>query len=117
VIEDAENIVMDREKNGFSPVTALLNIADGLLSDYLNIQLICSFNTDITKIDNALMRKGRLIARYEFRELDVQKAQSLSDKLGFKSRIETPMPLSAIYNQDEKEFFKNRKVEGIGFKL
>lgn len=55
VIEDAENIVVDREKDGRSPVSALLNISDGLLSDCLNIQIICSFNTDISKIDSALM--------------------------------------------------------------
>ena len=61
VIEDAENIVVDRELEGHSPVTALLNISDGLLSDCLNIQIICSFNTDISKVDSALMRKGRLI--------------------------------------------------------
>src|SRR5690606_16604418 len=46
VIEDAENIVIDRERNGGSPVSALLNLSDGLLSDCLNIQIVCSFNTD-----------------------------------------------------------------------
>ncbi|RZJ77805.1 MAG: AAA family ATPase, partial [Chryseobacterium sp.] len=45
VIEDAENILMDRESDGNSPVSALLNISDGLLADCLNIQIICSFNT------------------------------------------------------------------------
>lgn len=57
VIEDAENIIIDREQNGASPVSALLNISDGLLSDCLNIQIICSFNTDLSKVDSALMRK------------------------------------------------------------
>ena len=104
VIEDAENIVVDREKNGGSPVSALLNISDGLLSDCLNIQIICSFNTDISKIDSALMRKGRLIAKYEFKELEVEKAQLLSEKLGFTGNIDSPMTLTAIYNQDEKDF-------------
>jgi len=64
LIEDAENIVVDRETDGSLPVTALLNIADGLLSDCLNIQFICSFNIGIQKVDRALMRKGRLIAKY-----------------------------------------------------
>ena len=86
VIEDAENIVIDREQNGSSPVSALLNISDGLLSDCLNIQIICSFNTDLSKVDSALMRKGRLIAKYEFKTLEVTKAQQLSDKLGFKTK-------------------------------
>lgn len=115
VIEDAENIVVDREKDGASPVSALLNISDGLLSDCLNIQVICSFNTDISKVDSALMRKGRLIATYEFKELELSKAQSLSQKLGFKTDINLPMTLTAIYNQDEKNFQQTRKTNPIGF--
>jgi hypothetical protein len=116
VIEDAENIVVDREKDGLSPVSALLNISDGLLSDCLNIQLICTFNTDISKIDSALMRKGRLIAKYEFKELETLKARMLSHKLGFSSTCNSPMTLSAIYNQDEKDFYQLRKNNTIGYK-
>jgi len=104
VIKDPENIVMDRDQDGNSPVSALSNISDGLLADCLNVQIICSFNTDISKIDSALMRKGRLIAKYEFKDLEVQKAQHLSDKLGYKSVIKKAMPLTAIYNQEEKDF-------------
>jgi hypothetical protein len=115
VIEDAENIVVDREKDGNSPVSALLNISDGLLADCLNIQIICSFNTDISKIDSALMRKGRLIAKYEFKELEIEKAQQLSNKLGFNTTINKPMTLTSIYNQDEKEFKEAKKYHSIGF--
>lgn len=114
VIEDAENIVVDREKHGGSPVSAILNITDGLLSDCLNIQIICSFNTDISQVDSALMRKGRLIAKYEFKELEVDKAQALSNKLGFKTTIDTPQTLTAIYNQEEKDF-QQKKKKSIGF--
>lgn len=116
VIEDAENIVTDREKDGHSPVSALLNISDGLLSDCLNIQVICSFNTDISKIDNALMRKGRLIAKYEFKELEIEKAKTLSQKLGFTTILNSPMTLTAIYNQDEKDFQQTKRLNTIGFK-
>lgn len=115
VIEDAENIVVDREKEAGSTVSALLNISDGLLADCLNIQLICSFNTDISKIDPALMRKGRLIAKYEFKELSQQKAQHLSNKLGFTNSIEQPMLLTAIYNQGEQSFNAEIKKRTIGF--
>lgn len=117
VIEDAENIVIDRDNDGHSPVSALLNISDGLLSDCLNIQIICSFNTDISKIDNALMRKGRLIAKYEFKELEVQKANALSGKLGFDSNFNSPMTLTAIYNQQEKDFQQIKRNNPIGFKV
>ena len=116
VIEDAENIIVDRERNGSSAVSALLNISDGLLSDCLNIQIICSFNTGISKVDSALMRKGRLIAKYEFKELEMEKAQALSDKLGFHSTIQSTMTLTDIYNQEEKDFQQTKKRNAIGFK-
>jgi hypothetical protein len=115
VIEDAENIVIDRNRSGSSSVSALLNLADGLLSDCLNIQIICSFNTDLSRVDNALMRKGRLIAKYEFLELEQLKAQALSNKLGFSSTIDKPMTLTAIYNQDEADFQPIARRNVIGF--
>ena len=115
VIEDAENIITNRENDGRSPVSALLNISDGLLSDCLNIQVICSFNTDISKIDSALMRKGRLIAKYEFKELVTAKAQALSDKLEFDTKIYKPMTLTEIYNQNETSFEHAKHRNTIGF--
>lgn len=115
VIEDAENIIIDREENGYSPVSTLLNISDGLLSDCLNIQIVCSFNTDLSKVDAALLRKGRLIAQYEFKELETEKAQKLSDKLGFKTIITSPMTLTDIYNQHEKVFENKKNRVSIGF--
>ena len=79
----------------------------------MNIQIICSFNTDLSKVDSALMRKGRLIAKYEFKALEVTKAQQLSDKLGFQTKILTPTILTDIYNQDENDFQQKKRV--IGF--
>lgn len=115
VIEDAERIIVDRNKEENSPVSALLNISDGLLSDCLNIQVICTFNTDISMIDSALMRKGRLIARYEFRELTAEKSKLLSLKLGFSTDISNPMTLASIYNQKELDFNPVKKRSQLGF--
>ncbi len=114
VIEDAEQLITARESNENSPVSALLNLADGLLSDCLNIQIICSFNTDISKVDSALLRKGRLIAKYEFKELECHKANALSEKLGFKTKFKKPVTLTDIYNQTEKKF-EDIKKKKIGF--
>jgi hypothetical protein len=116
IIEDAENIVIDRERDGHSPVSALLNLSDGLLSDCLNIQIVCSFNTDISKVDKALLRKGRLIAQYEFKALTLEKTRRLSEKLGFQSEIHQPLTLAEIYNQDDKDFSTSPERSRIGFK-
>lgn len=63
-------------------------------------QIIATFNCDLTKIDPALLRKGRLIANYEFNKLDLDSAKILSDKLGFGTdAITEAMTLAEIYNQ------------------
>ncbi len=116
VIEDSENIIIYRERNGNSAVSTLLNISDGILSDCLNIQIICSFNTDISKVDKALLRKGRLIAKYEFQELEVYKARALSLKLGMSDEIFSPMTLTDIYNQEERSYVHESNQNSIGFK-
>lgn len=115
VIEDAENIIMDRRNSTDSSVSNLLNISDGLLADFLNVQLVCTFNSPLTMIDRALMRKGRLIAKYEFGKLSIPKSQKLSDHLGFKNVIKKPMTVAEISNQNEKEF-EISQVEVIGFR-
>ena len=115
VIEDAENIIMDRRNSNDSSVSNLLNISDGLLADFLNVQLICTFNSSLTLIDNALMRKGRLIAKYEFGKLSIAKAQKLSDHLGFNTVISKPMTIAEISNQHEQNF-ETKQVEVIGFR-
>ncbi len=101
VIEDAENIIMDRRYSSVSSVSNLLNISDGLLSDCLNVQIICTFNSEIGLVDNALLRKGRLIARYEFGKLSVDKANALSKHLDMKTVFNKPMTLAEITNPEE----------------
>lgn len=115
IIEDAENIIMDRKHNSGSAVSNLLNISDGLLADFLNVQLICTFNNSLTLVDSALMRKGRLIAKYEFGKLSVAKAQRLSEHLGLKTKVNRPMTIADIANPHEKEQPAGR-VEVIGFR-
>jgi hypothetical protein len=115
VIEDAENIIMDRKYSSNSSVSNLLNISDGLLSDCLNVQIICTFNSALSFVDSALMRKGRLIAKYEFAKLDVVKAQRLSNHLGLQQKIDKPMTLAEITNPEET-FNKPEIVKVIGFR-
>ncbi|HRO43993.1 MAG TPA: AAA family ATPase [Flavipsychrobacter sp.] len=115
VIEDAENIIMQRQSGNDSAVSNLLNISDGLLSDFLNVQIVCTFNSNMNIVDKALLRKGRLIASYEFKKLSVQKSQQLSNHLGHKNIITQPMTLTEIVNQKEPAFvLQERSV--IGFR-
>ncbi len=101
IIEDAENVIKTRKSGGSSAISNLLNLTDGLLADCLKIQLICSFNTDVSQIDKALLRKGRLIAMYEFKELKHQKANNLAVSLGKKLPIINDATLAEIFNDEE----------------
>lgn len=115
VVEDAENIIMDRKITNDSSVSNLLNISDGLLSDFLNVQLICTFNSSLTLIDSALMRKGRLIARYEFGKLGIEKAQRLSNHFGYNKTINNPMTIAEISNQNESSY-ESKTIQVMGFR-
>ena len=115
VIEDAENIIMDRKFSSNSSVSNLLNISDGLLSDCLNVQIICTFNSALSLIDSALLRKGRLIAKYEFGKLETAKAVRLSEHLGLKQKITHPMTLAEITNPEEADVAIPKRNE-IGFR-
>jgi hypothetical protein len=63
IIEEAENIILDRTQDAFLPkqaVSNLLNLSDGLLGDAMHQQIICTFNCDVQGIDPALLRERRL---------------------------------------------------------
>jgi hypothetical protein len=115
IVEDAENILLDRRLGQSSSVSNLLNISDGLLADFLNVQLICTFNSPLTSVDSALLRQGRLIAKYFFGKLGVEKAQRLSDASGFTTRIPQPMTLAEILHQNEQAY-NAPQMAPIGFR-
>jgi len=115
IIEDAENIIMDRRHASSSSVFNLLNISDGLLADFLNVQLICTFNSALHLVDPALLRKGRLIAKYEFGKLGMQKARALSKHLGYDTEINEAMTIAEIANPQGKNE-EAQPMEVIGFR-
>ena len=116
IIEDGEKLLVNRENDINSPITALLNMSDGLIGQLLNSQIICTFNTNITNIDKALERKGRLICSHEFMPLDKERAISLAKKLGKPfNNITGPMTLGDIYNSEEESFKLSTHRSKIGY--
>jgi SpoVK/Ycf46/Vps4 family AAA+-type ATPase len=115
IIEDAERVIGDRENNG-SPagVSNILNLTDGILGDCLSIQIVATFNMKREKIDQALLRKGRLIAEYKFEKLSLPDTEKLLKKLNKNISVFEGMCLADIYNIDV-EVFKSNKINKIGF--
>jgi hypothetical protein len=98
LIEDAEPLLARRQEGvRIQGITNLLNMSDGILNDLLNIQIICTFNIGVKKLDSALLRPGRLIARKEFKPLSVIDANRLGQRIGLKHHFKTPATLGEIY--------------------
>ena len=116
IIEDAERVISDREGNG-SPagVSNILNLTDGILGDCLNIQVIATFNMKREKIDQALLRKGRLIAEHKFEKLSVEETNKLLKHLEKNQVVEEGMVLADIYNIDTEVYKTSTKGNKIGF--
>jgi len=98
LIEDAEPLLESRDQSRNIGITNLLNLTDGLLNDILNIQIIATFNTKLSNIDNALLRPERLMARKEFEALSIEKGKILASKIDINPDLITKkMTLADIY--------------------
>ena len=110
ILEDCENAIRDRKESGSAAaVSLLLNMTDGLLSDDLGIKFICTFNEDMKNIDSALLRKGRLISKYEFKPLAIDKANKILSELGYEVKLEKPISLAEIFHYDETSYEVTKK--------
>lgn len=108
VLEDCENVIQDRKITASaSAVSLLLNLTDGILSDDLSIKFICTFNDKMNTIDSALLRKGRLVSKFEFKPLCVEKTQNILNSLGYTEKITKPLPLCDIFNYEEESYTNN----------
>lgn len=116
ILEDCEQLLEDRGENPFNnAITTILNMADGLLSDICNIKFICTFNAPISKIDPALLRKGRCVARYEFGKLSEDKVKLLNEKYNLGHEKIEAMTLADLYNADKTDYSDEEEDLKIGF--
>lgn len=116
ILEDCEQVLTDRSNNTFGEaISFILNMSDGLLSDVFNAKFICTFNSDLTKIDPAILRKGRCRALYEFSELSVAKTAVLLNELGYKVESVRPMTLAEIYHYASRSYDRGASVKKIGY--
>ena len=114
ILEDCEQILMSREQTVSSAIANILNMSDGLMSDIFNVKFICTFNADINKIDDAILRKGRCFANYEFKPLCKEKTKALLEKQNIHIDDPRPMTLAEIFNY-QGEDYTQQSTKKIGF--
>jgi hypothetical protein len=123
ILEDAEKAIVKRYGDAMdsSQVSSLLNLTDGILSDILQISVILTYNCPKNEIDNALRRKGRLLADYEFTPLSVEDSRALAVHLKYPedliNEITEPTTLADVFNIGKDVEFKNELVQVSGKKV
>lgn len=118
IIEDCEKLLQSRNYGSSNTsLSDILNISDGLIGDQTNTKFIFTFNSDLRSIDSALLRKGRLKCRYEFKPLHGERLESLALKLGLKlsdHELKEGLPLCDLYNYNSEVEIED-KGRKIGF--
>ncbi len=112
ILEDTEAALMTRECDNREQVSAILNLSDGMLADFLRLQIICTINCTAAEIDPALLRPGRLLCHRVFERLDPCEASQLAKSIG------KTLPVACDYSI--AEIFAGKKGKeparpGIGF--
>ena len=117
ILEDAEKLLLKRNEST-NPVNLsnILNITDGIIGDLVKAKFICTFNCSLSEIDTAILRKGRLLQKYQFEPLSGDTLKNLAKELGIP---EEDLPKSAtladLYGWSDKNGLETKKKSSIGF--
>ena len=109
VFEDSEKMLQSRDEGVNHAISTILNLTDGLIAESMKLKFICTFNCDIKKVDKALMRKGRMSLKYEFKKLSLDKVKNIYPD------ATKAMTLADAYNASKKNDFSEETEKKIGF--
>jgi len=100
ILEDCEEAIATRTGENNNLVSVILNLSDGMLSDFLKIQILCTVNCKAADIDQALLRPGRLTSHRVFPRLAHAEAQKLAESLGKELPQQDDYSLAEIFSED-----------------
>lgn len=80
IVEDADEMLQNREKDNQSAIASTLNLTDGILGRLFDIRIIATSNIQIDNIDPALLRPGRLLKRITVGLLPSEQAKAIFER-------------------------------------
>ena len=113
ILEDADAAIMTRGKDNQEQVSALLNLSDGMLGDFLSLQIICTINCSASEIDQALIRPGRLLSHRVFERLDPSQAARLAASIGKELPHARDYSLAEVFAGHQSEVSQRHRI-GFG---
>ena len=110
ILEDSDAALMTRGSDNREQVSAILNLSDGMLADFLRLQIICTINCSAADIDPALLRPGRLLCHRVFRRLDYSDAVRLAESLGRKLPQASDYSLAEVFAGHETDEINRPRI-------
>lgn len=111
IIEDADTILSDRERDGNKMMSRFLNVSDGLIK-LPNKKLVFTTNiADFGRVDHALLRPGRCFGVLHTRALNLVEAQAAAKVASLPVPMEKrEYTIAELFNQGKKS-----QVRTVGF--
>lgn len=118
ILEDCENLLRSRNSGNEvgTVLSDILNFADGILGSLTKTKYILTFNSPLTKIDEALQRRGRMRIKYEFSPLLGDDLKRAARKLGIELTSEDlrdGLTLADLHNYSSPKYSQEKRK--IGF--
>lgn len=98
VLEDAEQLLLDRRGYRDGLASSLLNFTDGFVGDIVQAHLICTINSEVKDLDEAVLRPGRQRFFREFDLLEWGQASELAKRLGVELSEKRSYSLAELYH-------------------
>lgn len=115
IMEDAEKILFQRRSDNNEAVSALLNIADGLLGQMLRVHVFCTLNQGMEDLDPAILRPGRLRSYRHVGLLSRADAEKLAIKYNLPFVGDATRDHYSVAEIFHGQVYKPRKNRAIGF--
>ena len=110
ILEDSDAALMTRGSDNREQVSAILNLSDGMLADFLRLQIICTINCKAADIDQALLRPGRLLCHRVFDRLDYAQASRLAESLGRSLPTASDYSLAEIFANHASSVVNRQRI-------
>ena len=117
IMEDAEKILFQRRSDNNESVSALLNIADGLMGQMLRVHVLCTLNHGMDQLDPAILRPGRLRSYRYVGLLTRANAEKLAAKLKLPFVADSSRAHYTLAEVFHGKVYKSKVTKTMGFQV
>jgi SpoVK/Ycf46/Vps4 family AAA+-type ATPase len=114
VLEDAETLLRERDSDERNPVSSILNLTDGLMTQFIKVHLVATLNSKRDQLDKALLRPGRLRFFRNFERIPRERAERLAKHYGLKLGDRTKFSLAELFASEKFQSNTSGAVKNRG---